>query len=79
MAKTIGKKRPATQTGWVMRSSANGQVIAHAATKQEAADRARFLAVASLSAVPKKSSLTPTRAKKAVSKVVKASAQSAKA
>jgi hypothetical protein len=57
-----------TKTGWVVRSSRDGGIISRSPTKEEAVGRARFLANASLSAIPKKSHLTKAQAKKVVTK-----------
>ena len=66
MAKAVKEKQPSCKNGWVFRSASNGRIVSVHPTKEEALARARFLAAASLSIVPKKSQLTQTQAKAAV-------------
>lgn len=74
MAKVTGKTRIArktratSKTGRVVRSARDGRIVSRAPTKEEAAGRARFLANASLSAIPKKSQLTKAQAKRVVAR-----------
>ncbi|HMO77236.1 MAG TPA: hypothetical protein PKD99_13205 [Sphingopyxis sp.] len=72
MSKSVRKKQPVAKRGWVVRSTHDGKLTAQTPTKTEAVARARFLAVASLNAVPKKSKLTQAQAKKIVSKIFEA-------
>jgi hypothetical protein len=70
MANVTEKKKPLDIGGWVIHSVKDGQIIAKIQTKKDAQARARFLSVASLSAVPKKSTLTQSQAEKAVRKFI---------
>ena len=71
------KKIASDKTQWVVRSSNDGKLVTQTPTKREALARARFLAVASLKPVPKKSRLTQAQARKFVSKIFQASANEA--
>jgi len=68
MAKITRKKTPRSNGDWVVRSTTDGRIITQKWTKKDSEGRARFLAAASLSAVPKKSKLTQAQAKRVVEK-----------
>lgn len=70
MEKKIGKKTTLKGNGLTIRSAKDGKILTLIETKKEAQSRARFLAAASLSAVPKKSTITQIDAERAVKKFI---------
>jgi hypothetical protein len=74
MKNIMGKKTEKNATlkgnGWIIRSSTDGKILTSVETGKESQSRSRFLAVASLSAVPKKSTITQIEAERVVKRFI---------
>lgn len=70
MAKKTEKKTTLKGNGWIIRSSKDGKILTSFETEKDAQSRVRFLAAASLSAVPKRSTITQIEAERAVKRFI---------